>query len=62
MYVSRQVLDAVIARRPAQAERATRVLIDGAEQDIDDVLGSRGPLPPLTVPPPRLAAPGGPLR
>ena len=58
----RAVLDAVIARRPAQAERAIRVLIDGAEQDIDDVLGSSGPLPSLTVPPPRLAAPGGPLR
>jgi DNA-binding FadR family transcriptional regulator len=55
----RAVLDAVIARRPAQAERAIRVLIDGAEQDIDHVLGTRRPLPSLTVPPPRLAAPPG---
>jgi DNA-binding FadR family transcriptional regulator len=56
----RAVLDAVIARRPAQAERAIRVLIDGAEQDIDHVLGLPGPLPSLTVPPPRLAAPPSP--
>jgi DNA-binding FadR family transcriptional regulator len=35
------VLDAVAARNPQKAERAILVLIDGAHQDIEDVLASR---------------------
>jgi DNA-binding FadR family transcriptional regulator len=35
------VLDAVVARNPQKAERAILVLIDGAHQDIEDVLASR---------------------
>jgi DNA-binding FadR family transcriptional regulator len=35
------VLDAVAARNPQKAERAIFVLIDGAHQDIEDVLASR---------------------
>jgi DNA-binding GntR family transcriptional regulator len=52
----RAVLDAVIARNPARAERAIIKLIDGAREDIDDVLGSRRELPRLSRPPPRLRA------
>ncbi len=37
----RAVLDAVIARDPAGAEKAIRVLIDGAHLDIQEVLSSR---------------------
>jgi DNA-binding FadR family transcriptional regulator len=37
----RNVLDAVVARDPGRAEKAIRVLIEGAHQDIQDVL-SRG--------------------
>jgi hypothetical protein len=44
------VLDAVIARNPAKAERACIVLIDGARQDIDAVLASRRKLPSLAAP------------
>jgi hypothetical protein len=50
----RAVLDAVIAHDPAKAERAVIRLIDGARQDIEDVLGSRRRLPRLSRPPPRL--------
>jgi DNA-binding GntR family transcriptional regulator len=50
------VLDAVIAHDPARAERAVIQLIDGARQDIEDVLGSRRRLPRLSRPPPRLKA------
>ncbi len=46
----REVLDAVIARNPARAERAIQVLIDGAHQDIELVLGSRRRLPKLNQP------------
>ncbi len=46
----REVLDAVIARNPARAERAIVVLIDGAHQDIELVLGSRRRLPKLNQP------------
>ena len=41
----RAVLDAVIARHPAKAERAVKVLIEGARQDIEQVLASRRKLP-----------------
>lgn len=53
----RAVLDAVIARQPARAEKAILVLIDGAEDDIELVLASRKRLPSLAVPAPRLKAP-----
>jgi DNA-binding FadR family transcriptional regulator len=46
----REVLDAVIARNPARAERAIQVLIDGAHDDIEQVLGSRRRLPRLNQP------------
>ncbi|NKE67521.1 FadR family transcriptional regulator [Ramlibacter sp. RBP-2] len=38
----RAVLDAVIAHNPAAAEQAILVLIAGANEDIEDVLASRG--------------------
>ena len=41
----RAVLNAVIARNPAKAERAIMVLIQGASVDIDQVLASRRKLP-----------------
>jgi DNA-binding FadR family transcriptional regulator len=41
----RAVLDAVIARKPAKAERASLVLIDGANEDIEQVLASSRKLP-----------------
>jgi DNA-binding FadR family transcriptional regulator len=50
----RAVLDAVIARSPQKAERAIIVLIDGANGDIEQVLGSRRKLPALGRPAPRL--------
>jgi DNA-binding FadR family transcriptional regulator len=46
----RAVLDAVIAREPARAEKAIQVLIDGARDDIEMVLASRRRLPRLTEP------------
>src|SRR4029079_18060615 len=46
----RAVLDAVIARNPAKAEKAILVLIDGAHEDIELVLGSRRRLPKLSNP------------
>lgn len=46
----RAVLDAVIARQPAKAEKAVLVLIDGARQDIDEVLGRHQRLPRLNRP------------
>jgi DNA-binding FadR family transcriptional regulator len=46
----RAVLDAVIARRPAQAERAALALIDSAGVDIELVLASRRKLPSLAAP------------
>ena len=52
----RAVLDAVIAHEPQRAEAAVIRLIDGARQDIEDVLGSRRRLPRLSRPPPRLKA------
>jgi DNA-binding FadR family transcriptional regulator len=41
----RAVLNAVIAREPAKAERAIMVLIEGAKDDIDLVLSSRKKIP-----------------
>ena len=52
----RAVLDAVIHRTPAKAERAILVLIDGANEDIEAVLNSRRKLPSLSQPAPRLKA------
>ena len=51
----RAVLDAVIAREPARAERAVMVLIDGAHLDIEQVLASRRRLP-------RVHKPAAPLK
>ena len=52
----RAVLDAVIARDPARAEKACLVLIDGAQADIELVLASRRKLPSLSAPAARLKA------
>jgi DNA-binding FadR family transcriptional regulator len=41
----RAVLDAVISRSPAKAERALMVLINGANEDIERVLSTRRKLP-----------------
>ena len=46
----REVLDAVIAHDPDRAEKAIRVLIDGARADIEEVLASRRRLPRLNEP------------
>ena len=46
----REVLDAVIAHNPDRAEKAIRVLIDGARTDIEEVLASRRRLPRLNEP------------
>ncbi|HEV8314629.1 MAG TPA: FadR/GntR family transcriptional regulator, partial [Burkholderiaceae bacterium] len=50
----RAVLDAVIARAPQKAEKAVLVLIDGAREDIEEVLASRRKLPSLARPAPPL--------
>jgi DNA-binding FadR family transcriptional regulator len=50
----RAVLDAVIARNPTKAEKAILVLIDGAADDIEQVLASRRQLPSLALPPSHL--------
>ncbi|MFN3571256.1 MAG: FadR/GntR family transcriptional regulator [Polaromonas sp.] len=52
----RAVLDAVIAHRPDEAEIAIRVLIDGAKDDIEEVLASRRRLPVLSSPARQLKA------
>lgn len=54
----RAVLDAVIARKPAQAEKAALVLIDGARDDIEEVLATRRRLPRLDAPAPPLRVAG----
>lgn len=46
----REVLDSVIAHDPDRAEKAIRVLIDGARTDIEEVLASRRRLPVLSLP------------
>jgi DNA-binding FadR family transcriptional regulator len=53
----RAVLDAVIARDPTGAERASLLLIDGAAGDIAQVLDSRRRLPSVAEPAQRLKAP-----
>ena len=52
----RAVLDAVIAHNPARAERAIMKLIEGAREDIEEVLQSRRRLPRVGRAPPRLKA------
>lgn len=52
----RAVLDAVIAQDPAGAERAILVLIEGANEDIEQVLASRGGAPDTRPPALRQAA------
>lgn len=52
----RAVLDAVIAHQPDEAETAIRVLIDGAKEDIEEVLASRRRLPVLSSPARQLKA------
>ena len=56
LTLHRAVLDAVIARAPAKAEKAILLLIDGAGDDIEAVLNSRRKLPSLALPAPRLKA------
>jgi len=46
----REVLDAVIAHDPDRAEKGIQVLIDGARQDIEEVLALRTTLPHLGQP------------
>ena len=46
----RAVLDAVIARSPQKAERAIIELIEGANDDIEEVLTTRRKLPSLGLP------------
>lgn len=46
----RAVLDAIVARKPARAEKAALVLIDGARDDIEEVLATRRRLPKLDAP------------
>ena len=50
----RAVLDAVAARQPAKAEKAILVLIDGARDDIEEVLATRKRLPQLNLPAPHI--------
>jgi DNA-binding FadR family transcriptional regulator len=50
----RAVLDAVAAHNPGRAEKAVLVLIDGAREDIEEVLASRARLPRLNRPAPLL--------
>jgi DNA-binding FadR family transcriptional regulator len=50
LHLHRAVLDAVIAKNPARAERAIKVLIDGAHDDIEQILVSRRGLPPVNQP------------
>ena len=52
----RAVLDAVIARNAAKAGRAISLLIDGAHEDIEQVLGSSRRLPQVSKPAPELKA------
>ncbi len=52
----RAVLDGVIARNPARAEKAALVLIDSARDDIEVVLASRRKLPDVAQPAQRLKA------
>jgi DNA-binding FadR family transcriptional regulator len=56
----RAVLDAVIARSPARAEKAALLLIDSARDDIEEVLASRRKLPSVALPAARLKGRGAP--
>jgi DNA-binding FadR family transcriptional regulator len=58
----RAVLDAVIARKPDKAARASQALIDGAGHDIEEVLSSRRKLPSVSSPPARLKGHAGASR
>ena len=51
------VLDAVMAKNPDKAEKAIRVLIEGAHQDMEHVLNSRRKLPSLSGPAKLIKAP-----
>ena len=51
------VLDAVIAKNPDKAEKAIRVLIEGAHHDMEHVLNSRRKLPSLSGPAKLIKAP-----
>lgn len=53
----RAVLNAVLARNPARAEKATLVLIDSADRDIEEVLASRRRPAALARPVPRAGKP-----
>lgn len=57
----RAVLDGVIARHPAKAERAALFLIDSARDDIEQVLASRRKLPSVSAPAQRLKGRGAPV-
>jgi DNA-binding FadR family transcriptional regulator len=46
----RAVLDAVVARNPGKAEKASLALIDGAREDIEEVLSTRRRLPKVDLP------------
>ncbi|TAG71413.1 MAG: FadR family transcriptional regulator [Burkholderiales bacterium] len=50
----RAVLDAVVARDPRRAEKAILRLIDGAHDDIEEILNSRRKLPRLDQPAPQI--------
>lgn len=56
LVLHRAVLDAVIVRNPAKAEKAILVLIDGAHHDMEEILASRRRLPSLNHPASRLKA------
>jgi DNA-binding FadR family transcriptional regulator len=58
----RAVLDAVIAREPGKAERAALVLIDGAAEDIEQVLASRRRLPSVAEPAQQLKGRAQPVK
>jgi DNA-binding FadR family transcriptional regulator len=60
LRLHRNVLDAVIARDPGAAERAALVLIDGAYEDMQEVLASRQALPSLVAQASPLKAPRPP--
>jgi DNA-binding FadR family transcriptional regulator len=51
------VLDAVIAKAPLKAQRASLKLVDSAQADLEHVLASRRKLPSLRLPAARLKAP-----
>jgi DNA-binding FadR family transcriptional regulator len=50
LQLHQAVLDAVVARNPEKAEQAILVLINGAHQDIEEILASRRRLPRLNTP------------